>query len=114
MAASEYRVFNRRRARAVCIASNTPISSLLQAKFAGASPDGAEGFAAMAELLREHGADMTARAAVALGGADWLRAARRRLAGESDRGLGRPAYGGSAARQAGYAGAPSRAGIRPG
>jgi ankyrin repeat protein len=36
--------------------------------------DSAEGFARVAEILLAHGADMTARAAVALGDEEWLRA----------------------------------------
>lgn len=35
---------------------------------------GAEQFAAVARMLRQHGAELTARSAVALGEADWLRA----------------------------------------
>jgi len=37
---------------------------------------GAAAFAAVAEILRRHGAELTARSAVALGDADWLRARR--------------------------------------
>jgi len=47
---------------------------------AGLRRDDTEGFERVAQLLLQHGAQMTARAAVALGDADWLRA--KHAAGE--------------------------------
>jgi ankyrin repeat protein len=59
------------------------------------TPDSATRFAAVAALLRPHGAELTARSAVALGEADWLRArhAEGALANSTVVGIFEPASG---------------------